>query len=130
MGRKWQPCLAPWLDVEQRIKPKPVVRADCYLNGIVGAELFWGQDGLQGTVLTSAINTLVRGTCAAHCRQFLRNGLPGAMESYGRIIGGRAPGPGKGLHGFSSQINMLNCCTVLGLQVADDFLNACTCFSM
>ena len=87
-------------------------------------------ESLQSTVLTTAIDTLVRGTRPAHCRQFLRHCLPGAVESYGRIIGRRAPGPGKGFHGFSSQINLLNSSTVLRLQVADDFLNACTRLSL
>jgi hypothetical protein len=85
---------------------------------------------LQGTVLTSAIDTVVGGTSAAHCRQLLRNCLPGTVESDGRIIGGHAAGTGKGLHGLSGQINLLYCCTVLGLQVVDNFLNACTGLSL
>ena len=83
-------------------------------------------DSLPGTVLTSAIDTVVSGTGAGHRRQFLRKGLPGAVESDGRIVGGHAPGAGKGLNGFSGQINLLSCCTVLGLQVVDNFPNACT----
>jgi hypothetical protein len=85
---------------------------------------------LQETVLTSAIDTVVCGTGAAHNRQFLRNCLPGAVESDGRVVGGHTPGAGKGLHGFSGQINLLYCCTVLGLQVVDNFPNACTGLSL
>jgi hypothetical protein len=81
---------------------------------------------LQETLLTSAIDTVVSGTGAGHRRQFLRKGLPGAVESDGRIVEGHAPGAGKGLNGFSGQINLLSCCTVLGLQVVDNFPNACT----
>jgi hypothetical protein len=84
----------------------------------------------HSTVLASAIDTLVRGTGAAHRRQFLCNCLPGTVEPNGRIIGRRPPGPGKGLHGFPGQIDLLNGGTVLRLQVADDFLNARTCLSL
>jgi hypothetical protein len=85
---------------------------------------------LQEAVLAGAIDALVRSACAAHGRQFLGDCLPGAMESYGRIIGRRAPGPGKRFHGFSTQINLLDGCTVLRLQVADHFLNAGTGLSL